>query len=186
MIRVILLCTAAFVVAVPDLRAPVPTSAEWLPFVDDAEFADVGGSTRRKSLERGEVSIVARILLGEVARRPDDEVRAVIGVIFNRYRARTYGPALLDVLLHNSKGVWAFTAADPKRANGDNVWSTHLTRTKEFRRMVRLVDDEWQRGPSHAFVNYWHPDAMAVPGSVPRWARGKHTVRIGSALFLER
>lgn len=142
-----------------------------------------GEGTRRKSLGRGEASLLARVLVGEVARRPDTEVRAVIGVVLNR-RQRAPNRSLTDVLFHEKNGVWAFTALDPVRANPELVWGPGVTRSLEYRRMRRLIDETWQAGVNHTFTHYWHPDAMKPKGATPRWARGRTPTRIGAALFL--
>lgn len=142
-----------------------------------------GEATRRKSIPRGTASIVARVLCGEAARQSDTEARAIVGVILNRAGWRSEG--LLDVVLSsNRKGVFAFTAADPMRANGDLIWGRGVPGSRCHARMVRLLDDEWQRGAKHSFTHYWHPGAMKPVGSTPRWAAGLKTVRIGDALFV--
>lgn len=186
MFRLALLCTAALVVAVPfDRRGTLPDTVEYLPFATDPELTSVGTGTLRKPLNRGDASLMARILVGEAAGRPDAEVGAIAGVIFNRLSAGTYGPRLMDVLFYSRRGVFAFTCADPVRARGDNVWGRDVPRSREYRRMLRLLDDAWQKGKIHEYRSYFHPDAMTPRGRVPRWAQGKPGVRIGAALFFK-
>lgn len=161
-------------------------TADYSPKPPSGLVANIPGqSNRRKSLDPGSVSITARILCGEVARQSEPEIRAVIGVIFNRLaRARVKSPdaTLIDVVLHSNGSTFAFTAADPTRANGDLVWNVQ---PRCHSRMVRLINDQWQRGAGHSFTHYWHPDAMTPRGAVPRWAIDKPATRIGAALFIE-
>lgn len=184
MIRLALLCTAALAVAVPfDLRS-FPTG-EVIPFADDPEIVNVGTGTFRKPLPRDEADILARALLGEVAKQGDDEVRAVIGVVFNRLQRGSYGPTISDVVLYHKRGVWAFSAFDPVRAKWDNVWADNIRQTPGYKRMIRLIDAAWQAPPAHGFTHYFHPAAMHPAGTVPRWAVGKPATRIGTALFIQ-
>lgn len=107
-----------------------------------------------------------------------------MGVILNRASWRS--ERLLDTVLEsNSKGVFAFTAADPVRANGDLLWGKGVAGSRCHRRMTRLLGEVWQQGKIHDYDSYWHPNAMAVRGATPRWAKGLKTVRIGDALFVK-
>lgn len=195
MIRAVLLTTAAFGLAAVAFSAGA-ASVSRRPAEDITHLLDrtitpaagtVGTGTRRKSLDPGMVSITARVLCGEVARQGDQEARAVAGVILNRLvraRRRLADATLADVVLKNRRGVWAFTAADPKRANGELLWGRGVVGSRCHRRMVRIVNEEWERGVSHSFTHYWHPHAMVPRGAVPRWAKGLRATQIGAGMFV--
>lgn len=173
---------AALVVAnAPGGKSP-PPGEDLTPLLSDH-----GTGTRRKSLDPGEASIMARVLVGEAAGQGDAEVREIARVIFRRAARAPDG--LLGALFKNrtkpgTAAVWAFTCLDPVRAHGSNVWGAGVTRTHEFRRMLSLLNDEWQRGTKSAFTNYFHEGAMIPAGSIPRWAIGQKITRIGDASFV--
>lgn len=170
----------------PSVDRPHDGSTETLTIAEVEQIArgTSGEGRRRKSLPRDEIDILARGLLGEVAKQSDVEVRAVARVIFNRWRSGRYGPTLTDTVLYRSKrGTWAFTAFSRKHASPErNVWADWLSNTRAYRRMVRLINEEWQSDGSHNYSNYFHPNAMPK-GRKPPWARGKKLVKIGSAMF---
>lgn len=145
----------------------------------------IGEGTRRRSIAPGDASLMARVLIGECARCGEAELKAIAGVIFNRWQSGRYGPDLTDVLLYSNGSTFAFTAVDPAKANGDLVWGQHAGRSKLRAKMLRIVDETWQAWPEHDFSNYWHPDAMQPKGRVPRWAQGRKATRIGGAVFVK-
>lgn len=186
--RTILFATAALaayaaaVVVSPGDRLPFSAPGdELLGYLDGT----TGEGTYRKPLPAGDVSLVARVLCGEVAGQGDTEVRAVAGVILNR-AVRASNRTLADVLFHNNgRGTWAFTALDPVRANPENVWGKASSPgSRCHRRMTRLVEEEHQRGVKHSWDSYWHPHAMKPAGATPRWARGRKATRVGDAMFV--
>lgn len=128
--------------------------------------------------------MLALVLLGEAAHSSDDEVRAIVGVVLNRVASGAYGSQIEDVLMYQRKGVYAFTALDPKRAQPRrNVWARHLPKTHTYKRMRRIISDVLRDGANHSYTHYWHPAGMVPVGRVPRWARGRAAERIGEAMF---
>lgn len=186
-------CAIGAAVATPPpvigLRAG-ETYTDLTPYLDRTIEAETAGTgVRRKSLNPGMVSIAARVLCGEAARQGDRETRAIAGVILNRLqraRRKLADATLADVVLKNRRGVWAFTAADPVRANGDLLWGRAVAGSRCHRRMIRIINEEWQKGKVHRFVAYWHPAAMKPAGTTPRWAVGVPATRIGEAMFVEK
>lgn len=188
MLRTLLFATAALaayavalspggMISSPPGEAPAGTE-ELLDYLEGS----TGTGTRRKGLDPGEASIMARVLVGEAAGQSEAEVRAIARVIFNRAQRARGG--LLGALLHNRRKTWAFTCLDSARSNVELVWGAHVPRSKEFRRMRTLIDQEWQARANHSFTHYWHPKSMKPTGATPRWAAGRTATRIGDAMFL--
>lgn len=200
MTRARLMNTAAALVAAAFLTAcdtdshgsPGPAS-EILPFADELStertpaLAGTGEATQFKSLHDGERMLLARTLIGET--RPgasEAEMRAIIGVILNRWESGRYGEALADVLLHENGGTWAFSCFDPRYSHA-TLWAPGVEKSRRFTRLLGVVDRAWQVwrvGERHSYLHYWHPSGMKPKGARPWWARGKKATRVGTAMFL--
>lgn len=199
MLRTLLLVTAftaAYAVAIFP-RTQTPVRGE-----DITSCLDAGGpvprslgeggcgtGTRRKSLPREEIDILARAMLGEGSGQAQAELEGIAHVVFNRLRTGIWGHSVTDVLLYRKGRIWAFTCfshrhADPER----NVWADHLPRTVAYGRMVEIIERAWNSDsdPTMGAVQYFHPKAMRVPGSEPAWAKGKRKIKIGEAIFLPK
>lgn len=189
MIRFMLVIGAA-VAAIPfvDLRDR-PAGVDIAACLPDAAGRTwCGGGDRRKSLSAPEMSLVVRTLLGEAARQPDDEVRAIAQVIFNRLESGRWGNSVADVVLYQSGGTYAFTAFDPRYGSARNVWDLSPTHP-EWKRLWRIASQAWQDradDPTDGAVHYYHPKAMVPAGRTPWWAKDRPTVTIGDAVFVTK
>jgi len=166
----------------PETVTDVPSNIEKL--IDRAPIQHVG-------IQHDEAAehMLALVLLGEAAHSSNEELEAIIWVVFNRVASGIYGTTVEDVLMYQKNGVYAFTALDPKRANPRrNVWAKHLKKSKQYRRMRRIIYAAVEGGNyRHAGIEYYyHPEAMVPKGAVPRWARGAQQIEVGNARFFTR
>lgn len=152
------------------------------------ERSKPGEATRRKSLPRWEVELFARTLLGECGRCGDAEVLAISRVILNRHETGRWGHEIGDVVTFERSGVYAFSTWDTRQNKWEAVGS-HVDRSPAFARMKDLASRAWQThhstpDPTCGAVHFYHPSAMRPVGRVPKWAKGKRTKKIGSAVFV--
>jgi len=181
-----------------DLRGRPSSDAEDITYlVDPARIAAAdlshersrpGEATRRKSLPRWEVELFARTLLGECGRCSDAEVLAISRVILNRHESGRWGREIGDVVTFERNGTYAFSTWDPRQNKLEAV-GAHVDRSPAFARMKELASRAWQThrstpDPTCGAVHFYHPSSMRPMGRVPRWAKGKRTKKIGSAVFV--
>lgn len=148
-----------------------------------AEINSVGEATRHRSLTETDIQALARTLVGECARCGDEEVRWIAHVVVNRLKSGRYGDEILDVVTFRRGKAYAFSTWDP-RENKSDVTGAHVDRSTAFGRMRNIAREVWfEDDPTGGATEFYHPASMRPALRVPKWARGRHGVAVGGAIF---
>ena len=71
------------------------------PQIEPLATPKPGGLARDEAAEH----FLALVMLGEAAHQSDAEVRAIVGVVLNRWQSGAYGTTLEETLMFNRRGV---------------------------------------------------------------------------------
>lgn len=139
-----------------------------------------------------DVDAVLATVIGEVRGQEDDaEVAAVVHVIVNRLRRRSWGPTLSAVVHFHVDDVHAFSCwndDDPSYGLVTTPGVGHMRKFERLRTITMYVllgrSNGILKDPTFGATHYFHPKSMVPVNSFPSWAsKYERRIKIGEAWF---
>jgi hypothetical protein len=152
---------------------------------DQPQTVDTGTAAPEASLDAHDTALyteldlemVTRTVYGEARGQGDNEVRAIVHVIVNRWLSGHWGDSLTEVVTRCNKRACQFSVWNKWDANYRVVNNKAIDRSKRFRDIQTIVSQVIEGRLSYTLLDvtggadhYWHGTKR------PWWSKG-HTVR---------